>query len=94
MLYKSGLLSRIVQSRHSIYFVCNSWCQRIHHCNDRSCKIVGGSHVLNKVSRCFRRQCGICLVKQSIVTYSSKSSLCLFVIVGVNKFVTVIVLVK
>ena len=24
---KSGLLSRIVQSRHSVCFVCNSWCQ-------------------------------------------------------------------
>ena len=27
MLCKSGLLSRIVQSPHSVCFVCNSWCQ-------------------------------------------------------------------
>ena len=58
MLCKSGLLSRIVQSRHSVCFVCNSWCQWIRHCN-RSCEIVGDSHVLNKVSRCFCRKCMI-----------------------------------
>ena len=27
MLCKSGLLSLIVQSHHSVCFVCNSWCQ-------------------------------------------------------------------
>ena len=62
MLCQSGLLSHIVQSRHSVCFVCNSSRQLIRHCN-RSCEIVGGSHVLNKVSQCFRRQCGVCCVK-------------------------------
>ena len=62
MLCQSGLLSHIVQSRHSVCFVFNSLRQLIRHCN-RSCEIVGGSHVLNKVSQCFRRQCGVCFVK-------------------------------
>ena len=35
---------------------------RIRHCN-RSCEIVGGSHIFMKVIRRFRRQCGICFVK-------------------------------
>ena len=36
--------------------------KQIRHCN-RSCEIVGGSHVLNKVSRCFPRQCSVFFVK-------------------------------
>ena len=61
LLCKSGLLSRIVQSRHSVLFVIvsvNKFVTVI-----VLGEIVGGSRIFIKVSRRFCRQCGIRFVK-------------------------------
>ena len=75
------------------FFVCNIWCQQIRHCN-RSCEIVGGNHVLNSQS-VFSSAVWRLLCKSGLLSrvVQSRHSV-LFVIVGVNKLVTVIVLVK